>query len=152
MQRIEIADRLVGAGRPVFVIAEAGSNHDRDFNQAKELITLAQQAGADAVKFQVFQADQIVARSKVKPEYLDQIVGKNTSMHEVFQKLELPRAWLRDLATYAAEVGIIFLATPFLTTGFFSTFLSFGAAGFTTLAGVDLATFVFVVFAINMLN
>ena len=61
METVRIGDRVVGGGAPVYVIAEAGSNHDRDLDQAKRLIDVAAEAGADAVKFQTFAADRIVA-------------------------------------------------------------------------------------------
>src|SRR5258706_14095742 len=64
MDVVRIGDREVGGGAPVYIIAEAGSNHDRDLDQAKRLIDVAAAAGADPVKFQTFTADRIVARTK----------------------------------------------------------------------------------------
>ncbi|MFC1874302.1 N-acetylneuraminate synthase family protein, partial [Chloroflexota bacterium] len=63
-QKIKIGSKIVGEGEPCFVIAEAGSNHDRKLSQAKKLIDIATDAGADAVKFQTFQADKIAARTE----------------------------------------------------------------------------------------
>lgn len=113
MKRIKIGQRLVGEGEPVFIIAEAGSNHDGKLEQAKKLIDIAAGAGADAVKFQSFLADKIVAKTRDRASYLDKIVGKDDSMHDIFKKLEMPREWLKELIAYCKEKNIIFLSTPF---------------------------------------
>lgn len=60
---VQIYDRTVGPGHPVFVIAEAGSNHNGDFAMALELIDVAAAAGADAIKFQAFTADRLYPKS-----------------------------------------------------------------------------------------
>lgn len=59
MAHFYIGDRKVGDGAPVFIIAEAGINHDGKLDQALALIDVAKEAGADAVKFQMFQADRM---------------------------------------------------------------------------------------------
>ena len=74
MDVVRIGDRAVGAGAPVYIIAEAGSNHDRDLGQAKRLIDVAAEAGADAVKFQTFRSDGIVAETPTRAKYLDAIL------------------------------------------------------------------------------
>jgi len=61
VKTVRIGDREVGEDAPVYIIAEAGSNHDRNLDQARRLIDVAAEAGADAVKFQTFLADRIVA-------------------------------------------------------------------------------------------
>ena len=59
MKRIKIGNKLVGEGEPCFVIAEAGSNHNRDFNQALKLIDVAVEARVDTVKFQTYSAEKL---------------------------------------------------------------------------------------------
>lgn len=113
MKKIKIGNRLVGEGEPCFIIAEAGSNHDGKLEQAKQLIDIAADAGADAVKFQTFLADKIVAKTKERASYLDKLVSKDETMHDIFKKLELPRKWLKELFDYAYSKGLIFLSTPF---------------------------------------
>jgi sialic acid synthase SpsE len=113
MNVVRIGDRDVGEGAPVYIIAEAGSNHDRDLGQAKRLIEVAAQAGADAVKFQTFLADHIVAETPTRAKYLDDILPAGKSMTELFRELELPREWHEELKAYADECGIDFLSTPF---------------------------------------
>jgi sialic acid synthase SpsE len=113
MKVVHIGERAVGAGQPVYIIAEAGSNHDRDLAQAKRLIEVAAEAGADAVKFQTFQADKIVAETSTRAAYLDGILPAGQTMSELFRELELPREWHAELMTYAESCGLDFLSTPF---------------------------------------
>ena len=113
MQQVMIGERPVGGGAPVYIIAEAGSNHDRDIDQAKRLIDVAAEAGADAVKFQTFAADRIVAETSTRARYLDAILPPGKTMSELFAELELPRAWHADLKDHAEAAGLDFLSTPF---------------------------------------
>lgn len=110
--KVKIGDRLVGEGEPIFIVAEVGSNHNRKLEQAKQLIDVAASAGADAVKFQTFLADKIVAKKSTKAGYMKK-VGKKESTYEIFKRIELPREWHRELAEYTAERGLIFLSSPF---------------------------------------
>lgn len=96
--KVRIGDKWIGDGEPCFIIAEAGSNHDGKLEQAKKLIDLAAKASADAVKFQTFSADGMVARTA--PAY------------EVIKRLELPYEWHSELAEYARDKGLMFLSTP----------------------------------------
>jgi N,N'-diacetyllegionaminate synthase len=98
---MQISGRPIGDDAPVYVIAEIGSNHDGDKARALELIRACAQAGADAVKFQLFKADSLVNPS-LRPDF-----------HGIIQHLEFPRDWLRALKDYADAHGIHFLATPF---------------------------------------
>ena len=58
-EKIKVGDRYIGENDPVFIIAEIGSNHNQDINIAKKLIDVAADAGADAAKFQLFDADEL---------------------------------------------------------------------------------------------
>lgn len=113
MEIVKIGDRPVGAGAPVYIIAEAGSNHDRDLDQARRLIDVAAEAGADAVKFQTFRADAIVAETTTRAKYLDAILPPGQTMSDLFRQLELPREWHAGLKEHAESRGIDFLSTPF---------------------------------------
>jgi len=110
---VRIGDRSVGEDAPVYIIAEAGSNHDRNLDQAKRLIDVAAAAGADAVKFQTFAADQIVAETTTRAKYLDGLLPPGKTMSDLFRELELPRDWHGDLFRHATDVGLDFLSTPF---------------------------------------
>jgi pseudaminic acid synthase len=113
MKTVMIGDRPVGDGAPTYVIAEAGSNHDRNLDQAKRLIDVAAEAGADAVKFQTFAADRIVAETKTRAKYLDGVLPPGKTMSELFRELELPREWHADLFEHATAAGLDFISTPF---------------------------------------
>jgi pseudaminic acid synthase len=110
-----IGDRLVGPGQPCYVIAEAGSNHNRDLDTALRLIEVAAEAGADAVKFQTYTADGLYSRHTPDIGYLREqgLVGERESVWELIKRVEIPWEWHEDLARHAGEVGITFLSTPF---------------------------------------
>jgi N-acetylneuraminate synthase len=86
MNTIEIGDRPVGPDEPTFVIAEAGSNHNGDFELAKELIDVAAGAGADAVKFQTFRAEDMYVEESGEVEYLDD----DRSIYDIIESMEMP--------------------------------------------------------------
>lgn len=109
MPEIRIGKRTVGPGHPVYFIAEAGSNHNRDLELARRLIDVAAEAGADAVKFQTFRADALYPRSAGQTEYL----GDARSIHELIRDLEMPLEWIASLAERCASRGVDFLSTPF---------------------------------------
>lgn len=98
---------------PTFIIAEAGVNHNGDQTLAKRLIDVAAEAGADAVKFQTFRAEQIVSRSAAKAEYQTRTTDQGESQFEMIRKLELTEMDHEALIAYARVRGIVFLSTPF---------------------------------------
>lgn len=97
--KIKIGERWVGDGQPTFIIAEAGSNHDRNLEQARRLIAAAAKSGADAVKFQLFTADDLYS--------------PDSPVYAAVKSVELPPEWLPELARCASDQGIMFLASPF---------------------------------------
>lgn len=92
-----------------YVIAEAGSNHNGEWALAERLIDVAANAGADAVKFQLFRADRMYPRGAGTADYL----GDETDIFEIIARMELPEPWLPKLAAHCSKRGIEFLATPF---------------------------------------
>lgn len=106
---MEIGGHQIGTGDRTFVIAEAGSNHNGDFETAKELIDRAAEAGVDAVKFQVFSADDLY----VENSGTDENLADDQSIHDVISTLELPREWIPELREYCERRDVLFLATPF---------------------------------------
>jgi N-acetylneuraminate synthase len=97
----------------VFIIAEAGVNHNGSLDIALELINVAVNAGVDAVKFQTFKADKVVSRFASKAEYQTQNTGTTESQLEMVKKLELDEKQHMILAENCRERGIEFMSTPF---------------------------------------
>ena len=97
----------------VFVIAEAGVNHNGDIEIAKQLIDAASEAGADAVKFQTFQADSLVCRTAKKAEYQLEKTDRTEPQYDMLKKLELTPQMHRELIEHCLKRNIMFLSTPF---------------------------------------
>jgi len=112
MKTIKISSRMIGAGNPVFVIAEAGVNHNGQVKLAKKMIDAAKKAGADAVKFQIFKAEATATKTAEKAEYQKE-GARRESQYEMLKKLELTENEFRQLAAYAKRKNIIFLASAF---------------------------------------
>lgn len=108
---IKINGRKIGAGCPCFIIAEPGSNHNGSLDTALKLIDVASDAGADAIKFQTFRAEEHYVRGTPQFSYLSKI-APNKSTFELIKSLEMPREWHAVLRHHAAKRGIIFLSTP----------------------------------------
>jgi N-acetylneuraminate synthase len=113
MQNSQVGNKLIGPGQPVFVIAEAGVNHNGDLKLARALIDVAVEAGADAVKFQTFRAERLATPDAPKAEYQVQTTGNAEAQFEMLRRLELSADAHRELQAYCHERGIIFLSTPF---------------------------------------
>ncbi len=110
---VRIGSRKVGPGHPCFVIAEAGVNHDGDLQRAHRLVEVAAEAGADAVKFQTFEPDKLVAPDAAMAAYQVTNTGTRQTQAEMLRRLILPRAAHRDLQKHAEDRGLVFLSTPF---------------------------------------
>lgn len=97
----------------VFVIAEAGVNHDGDLDKAFKLIDAAADAGADCVKFQTFEASKLATSSLERAPY--QKTEALESQQEMLRRLELPQQWHHDLLKRSRDRNIVFLSSPFDT-------------------------------------
>ncbi|BDY13560.1 N-acetylneuraminate synthase [Hydrogenimonas cancrithermarum] len=97
----------------VFIIAEAGVNHNGSVELAKKLIDVAAGAGADAVKFQTFKARKLVSRAAKKAAYQQETTDASESQYEMIKKLELDVDTHKELIAYCQEKEIMFLSTPF---------------------------------------
>lgn len=96
-----------------FIIAEAGVNHNGSLDMAKRLIAVAAEAGADAVKFQTFKAENLVSRIAPKAEYQTRTTAGDESQFEMIRKLELNELAHEILVEHCRLCGIQFLSTPF---------------------------------------
>jgi N,N'-diacetyllegionaminate synthase len=114
--RAEEAERRRSAaarkGDAVYIIAEAGVNHNGDQAKAKALVDAAAVAGADAVKFQTFKAEALAAKTAPKASYQEHAVP-GTTQFDMLKALELDESAHRDLQKHAQRAGITFLSTPF---------------------------------------
>ena len=97
----------------VYVIAEAGVNHNGKLELARRLIDHAADAGVDAVKFQTFDAKNLATRSAPKASYQQETTDAAESQLEMLRKLELPREWHWELRERAHSRGIEFLSSAF---------------------------------------
>lgn len=97
----------------VFIIAEAGVNHNGSIEIAKKLVYEAKQAGADAVKFQTFKPEKVVSKFAGKAEYQKKTTGENETQLDMIKKLELPYGDFIKLKEYCDKIGIMFMSTPF---------------------------------------
>ena len=96
-----------------FIIAEAGVNHNGSLEMAFQLIDVAVVAGADAVKFQTFKAEKVIAVNAPKAGYQKETTGSDESQLEMVKKLELDETAHTKLYQYCQHKGIQFLSTPF---------------------------------------
>lgn len=99
--KIKISNKWIGEDSPVFVIAEAGINHNGNIKIAKRMIRAAKKVSVDAIKFQTFRASDFVS---IDSKY-----------YKIFKKLELDEYQFGELSDYAKSNGIMFLSTPFST-------------------------------------
>ena len=99
MRKIKLNEKEIGDGEPTFIIAEAGINHNGKIELAKKLIQEATEAGADAVKFQIFKTEELYSK---RSEHFD-----------LFKSLEFSEEEWMMLAEFAENIGIIFTASIF---------------------------------------
>ena len=97
----------------VFIIAEAGDNHNGCYNLALQLVDKAVEAGADCVKFQTFVTENVISKFAKKADYQKETTGEEESQYEMVKKLELSFEQFRSIQRYCREKKIMFLSTPF---------------------------------------
>jgi N,N'-diacetyllegionaminate synthase len=102
-----------GAGGRIFIVAEAGVNHNGDPALARLLVDAAVESGADAVKFQTFRVDALLTRGAPKAGYQVETTGAGESQREMLARLELATAVLAELRDRAAKRGLTFFSAPF---------------------------------------
>lgn len=103
--------KIIEGGR-VFIIAEAGVNHNGSLDLALKLVDMAAEIGADAVKFQTFKAEQVVTEKGKMAAYQEKNLGKKESQREMLRKLELPDNFYPPIIKRCRQKGIIFFSTP----------------------------------------
>lgn len=96
----------------VFIIAEAGVNHNQRLNLALKLVDIASDCGADAVKFQTFKAEDVVTAEGLMASYQRKNIGKQMSQREMLKGLELPEEFYRPIMERCDKRNILFMSTP----------------------------------------
>lgn len=113
-ETIQIGKRAVGRDAPCFIIAEAGVNHNGDLAIAHRLVDTAFEAGADAVKFQAFRAENIVTAAAPKAAYqIDAMADGDATQFAMLKSLELDAGQHAELKAHCEKRGITYLCTPY---------------------------------------
>jgi len=110
---IRIGSRQIGSGAPVLIIAEAGVNHNGDIELAEEMVRVAVECGADAVKFQSFLAERVASSSAAKADYQRMAGRPDESQIAMLRPLQLSVGDHERLQRQCTEAGLLFLSTPF---------------------------------------
>ncbi len=110
--KIKIGKKSVSNDSPVFIIAEAGINHNGSMKIAKKMIDAAKDCGVDAIKFQTFKTDDFVSDKKEMYEYVSQGSVVKESMYEMFKRYEFQKKDFCEISKYCAKKNIIFFSTP----------------------------------------
>jgi N-acetylneuraminate synthase len=109
-----IGGRVIGAGQPVYVIAELSANHHRELETAKALVHAAASAGADAVKLQTYTADTITLDVRSAPFRIDHgTVWDGAILHDLYAQAATPWEWHAELFALAQGLGLQAFSTPF---------------------------------------
>jgi len=112
MKKIKIQNKFISDGEPIFIIAEAGVNHNGKLSLAKKLVDVAKDAGCDAVKFQTFKTEGVMTKYAQKADYQKKITGGEETQYEMAKKLELKYKDFIELKKYCDEKEIMFLSAP----------------------------------------
>lgn len=95
----------------VFIIAEAGVNHNGDLDIAKKLCLAAKECGADCVKFQTWITEKLITKNVKKADYQSENTNNDNSQFEMLKELELPQDYFVEIKRYCEEIGICFAST-----------------------------------------
>lgn len=110
---LNVAGRAIGDGAPIFIVAEAGVNHNGDLELARRLVDAAAAASADAVKFQTFRTETLVSRAAPKAAYQRETTGAGEGQGDMLRRLELGAEEHGLLVQHCAKRGILFFSAPF---------------------------------------
>jgi N-acetylneuraminate synthase len=115
-EHLRIHNRLIGAGQPVYIVAEMSANHGQDFAQAAAIIRAAKKAGADAVKLQTYTADTLTIDADQEWFRIKGTIWAGKNLHQLYAEAYTPWAWQPELMHIARSLGLDFFSTPFDAT------------------------------------
>ena len=110
---MEINDRRVGSGCPVYVIAEMSANHQQDFDRAVRVIKAAKEAGADAVKVQTYTPDTLTVDCDNEHFQIEGTLWEGRALYDLYKEAYMPWEWQPELKRYAEELGLECFSSPF---------------------------------------
>ncbi len=111
---IQIAGRAIGAGRPVYVVAELSANHHGDYDEAARLVTAAAEAGADAVKLQTYSPDTMTLDCDAEPfRVKGGTLWDGATLYDLYRRAMTPWDWHPRLMQLAASLGLDCFSSPF---------------------------------------
>ncbi|PXA05559.1 pseudaminic acid synthase [Coraliomargarita sinensis] len=114
MKPFAINDRLIGPGQPAYIIAELSANHHQNVNEAIQLIRLAKESGADAVKIQTYTADTMTIDCGNEHFQIGAgTIWEGKSLYELYGEAYTPWEWTPRLIEAAEKIGITLFSTPF---------------------------------------
>lgn len=111
-KNITIGEKTIGENSPVFIIAEGGVNHNGKLELALKLVEAAHAAGADAIKFQTWKAEELVTMEAEMATYQIKNLGKTERQYDMLKQVELPDEFFVPIKKRCIELGIILLSTP----------------------------------------
>lgn len=109
----EIEGRRIGAGEPVYIVAEMSANHGHDFERAVALVRAAADAGADALKIQTYTADTLTIDSDAEPFRIGGTLWDGRRLYDLYGEAFTPWEWQPKLKQAAEDAGLQFFSTPF---------------------------------------
>ena len=114
VEPVRIGDNLVGAGHPIFIIAEMSANHGQNFDRAVEIIKAAKAAGADAIKVQTYTPDTMTIDSN-RPEFRHEAgsLWEGKALYELYREAGMPWEWQPVLKKIAEDLGLVFFSTAY---------------------------------------
>lgn len=113
MERIKVGNRSIGAGCPVYLIAEMSANHAGSLERAKEIVRAAKESGADCIKIQTYTPDTLTIDCSNRYFQVGNGTWEGENLYKLYGKGYMPWEWQADLKAEAEKVGIDFLSTPF---------------------------------------
>jgi pseudaminic acid synthase len=110
---IQIDDRIIGNGNPVYIIAEMSGNHSKEYKNALRIIDAAKEAGADAIKIQTYTPDTITIQSDKKYFKINGTIWDGKTLYDLFEEAYTPWEWQPNLKEHADKIGIHLFSSPF---------------------------------------